>query len=63
MAQGHPTMRSIAIGRGEVLAVGEGSHDLDGFIGASTQVIDDPALTLLPGFIDTQVEGQTCGQL
>jgi len=53
MAQGRPTMRSIAIGGGEVLAVGEGSHDLDGFIGSSTQVIDDHALTLLPGFIDT----------
>jgi predicted amidohydrolase YtcJ len=53
MAQGRPTMRSIAIGGGEVLAVGEGSHDLDAFIGPSTQVLDDPALTLLPGFIDT----------
>ena len=53
MAQGRPTMRSIAIGSGEVLAVGEGPHDLDAFIGPSTQVIDDPNLTLLPGFIDT----------
>jgi predicted amidohydrolase YtcJ len=52
MAQGRPTMRSIAIG-GEALAVGEGSHDLDAFIGPGTKVIDDPALTLLPGFIDT----------
>jgi hypothetical protein len=53
MAQGRPTMRSIAIGGGEVLALGEGSHDLDAFIGPGTKVIDDPTLTLLPGFIDT----------
>jgi predicted amidohydrolase YtcJ len=53
MAQGRPTMRSIAIGGGKVFGVGEATHDLDGFIGASTQVIDDPALTLFPGFIDT----------
>jgi predicted amidohydrolase YtcJ len=53
MAPSRPTMRSIAIGGGVVLAVGEAAHDLDGFIGGSTQVIDDPALTLLPGFIDT----------
>ena len=53
MAQARTTMRSIAIGGGAVLALGEASHDLDGFIGSSTQVIDDPALTLLPGFIDT----------
>ena len=53
MAQGRPTMRSIAIGGGKILAVGDAAHDLDGFIGGSTQVIDDPTLTLLPGFIDT----------
>ena len=53
MAQARTTMRSIAIGGGAVLALGESSHELDGFIGSSTQVIDDPALTLLPGFIDT----------
>jgi predicted amidohydrolase YtcJ len=53
MAQGHPTMRSIAIAGGVVLAVGEAAHDLDGFIDASTQVIDDSTLTLFPGFIDT----------
>jgi predicted amidohydrolase YtcJ len=53
MAQGRATMRCIAIGSGKVLAVGEAAHDLDGFIGGNTQVIDDPALTLLPGFIDT----------
>jgi predicted amidohydrolase YtcJ len=53
MAQGRPTMHSIAIGGGKVLAVDEGPHDLDAFIGPSTQVIDDPTLTLLPGFIDT----------
>ena len=46
-------MRSIAIGSGEVLAVGAGPHDLDGFVGAQTKVIDDPGLTILPGFIDT----------
>jgi predicted amidohydrolase YtcJ len=46
-------MRSIAIGGGTVLAVGETSHDLDGYIGRTTQVIDDNSLTLLPGFIDT----------
>jgi predicted amidohydrolase YtcJ len=46
-------MRSIAIGGGKVLAVGAGPHDLDRFIGPGTQVIDDPGLTLLPGFIDT----------
>jgi predicted amidohydrolase YtcJ len=53
MAQARTTMRSIAIGGGAVLAVGEASHDVDGFIGSGTQVIDDPSLTLLPGFIDT----------
>jgi predicted amidohydrolase YtcJ len=53
MAPGRPTMRSMAIGGGNVLAVGEGAHDLDAFIGRGTRVIDDPGLTLLPGFIDT----------
>jgi predicted amidohydrolase YtcJ len=53
MARGRPTMRCIAIGAGEVLALSEAPHDLDGFIGRSTQVIDDPALALFPGFIDT----------
>jgi predicted amidohydrolase YtcJ len=53
MAQGRPTMRAIAIGGGNVLALGEGAHDLDSFIGTGTQVIDAPRLTLLPGFIDT----------
>lgn len=53
MAQGRPTTRSIAIGGGRVLAVGGAAHALDVFIGGSTQVIDDSALTLLPGFIDT----------
>jgi len=53
MTQGQKTMRSIAIGGGEVLAVGEAPHDLDAFIGGSTQVIDDLTLTLFPGFIDT----------
>lgn len=51
MAQGHPSMRSLAIG-GKVLAMSEAAHILDAF-DSSTQVIDDPALTLLPGFIDT----------
>jgi predicted amidohydrolase YtcJ len=46
-------MRSIAIGEGRVLAVGEGPHDLDTLVGKDTKVIDDPGLTLLPGFIDT----------
>jgi predicted amidohydrolase YtcJ len=46
-------MRSIAIAGGEVLAVGAAPHDLDGYVGAQTKVIDDPALTVLPGFIDT----------
>jgi predicted amidohydrolase YtcJ len=46
-------MRSIAIGEGRVLAVGEGPHDLDALVGKDTKVIDDPGLTLLPGFIDT----------
>jgi predicted amidohydrolase YtcJ len=46
-------MRSIAIGAGRVLAVGEGPHDLDALVGKGTKVIDDPRLTLLPGFIDT----------
>jgi predicted amidohydrolase YtcJ len=53
MAQGRPTMHSLAVGNGVVLAVGEAPHDLDGFIGAGTRVIDDPGLTLFPGFIDT----------
>jgi len=53
MAQGRPTMRSIAIGGGQVLALGEAAHDLDSYIGGSTQVIDGPTLTLFPGFIDT----------
>ena len=57
MAPGRPTMRAIAIGGGKVLAVGEAAHDLDGFVGGSTHVIDDPALTLLPGFIDTHTHG------
>jgi hypothetical protein len=34
-------MRSIAIGGGKVLALGEALHDLDGFISGNTQVIDD----------------------
>ena len=38
MAQGRPTMRSIAIGDGKVLRVGEATHDLDGLIGPSTQL-------------------------
>src|SRR5262249_61736967 len=46
-------MRSIAIGDGRVLAVGERPHDLDELVGKDTKVIDDPGLTLLPGFIDT----------
>jgi len=46
-------MRSIAIGEGRVLAVGAGPHDLDELVGKDTNVIDDPGLTLLPGFIDT----------
>lgn len=33
--------------------MGAAAHALDVFIGGSTQVIDDSALTLLPGFIDT----------
>ena len=53
MMQSRTTMHSIAIGGGAVLAVGETSHDLDGFIGSRTHVIDDTSLTLLPGFIDT----------
>jgi predicted amidohydrolase YtcJ len=53
MAQEGGPLRSIAIAGGEVLAVGAGPHDLDGFIGAKTEVIDDPGLTVLPGFIDT----------
>jgi predicted amidohydrolase YtcJ len=53
MAEAQTTMRSMAIGGGAVLAVGKGSHDLDGFVGSKTQVIDDTSLTLLPGFIDT----------
>jgi predicted amidohydrolase YtcJ len=53
MTQGSLPMRSIAIGGGKVLAVREAAHDLDSFIGGKTQVIDDPTLTLLPGFIDT----------
>jgi predicted amidohydrolase YtcJ len=46
-------MRSIAIAEGQVVAVGEGPHDLDGLVGKDTKVIDDPGLALLPGFIDT----------
>jgi predicted amidohydrolase YtcJ len=46
-------MRSIAIGGGKVMAVAAGPHALDGFIGGGTKIIDDPALALLPGFIDT----------
>jgi predicted amidohydrolase YtcJ len=53
MAQGSQTMRAIAIGAGRVLAVGGAAHDLDGYIGNGTRVIDDSTLTLLPGFIDT----------
>jgi predicted amidohydrolase YtcJ len=53
MAQGPAEMRSIAIGGGKILSVGQAVHDLDGLIGSQTQVIDDPSLTLLPGFIDT----------
>src|SRR5215472_13360869 len=53
MAQGGQTMRAIAIGGGRILAVGMAAHDLDGYIGSGTQVIDDSTLTLLPGFIDT----------
>src|SRR5262249_54953437 len=45
--------RSIALGGGKVLAVGKGPHDLDALVGKDTQVIDDPSLTVLPGFIDT----------
>ena len=32
-------MRSIAIGEGRVLAVGEGLHDLDALVGKGTKVI------------------------
>ena len=45
--------RSIAIGGGKVLALGKGPHDLDALVSKDTKVIDDPGLTLLPGFIDT----------
>jgi predicted amidohydrolase YtcJ len=53
MGPTHKPMRSIAIGEGRVVAVGEGPHDLDALVGKDTKVIDDPGLTLLPGFIDT----------
>src|SRR5215472_9754689 len=53
MGQERMPMRSIAIGEGRVLAVREGPHDLDELVGKDTKVIDDPGLTLLPGFIDT----------
>jgi predicted amidohydrolase YtcJ len=53
MAQDGEPMRSIAILGGKVLAVGAAPHDLDGYVGKGTEVIDDPGLTILPGFIDT----------
>ena len=53
MGRDRTPMRSIAIGDGKVLAVGKGPHELDALVGKDTQVIDDPGLTLLPGFIDT----------
>ena len=53
MAQKHEAHRSIAIRDGRVMATARDPHGLDGFISASTIVIDDPTLTVLPGFIDT----------
>jgi predicted amidohydrolase YtcJ len=53
MGRDRAPMRSIAIGGGKVLAVGEGPHDLDRLVGGETRLIDDPGLILLPGFIDT----------
>ena len=53
MGRDRTPMRSIAIGDGQVLAVGKGPHELDALVGKDTQVIDDPSLTVLPGFIDT----------
>jgi len=45
--------RSIAIRDGWIVAIAPDAHDLDDLIDKTTQVIDDPDLTLLPGFIDT----------
>ena len=42
-------------GQGErIVALAAARHGLDNLIGAGTRILDDPSITLLPAFIDTQ---------
>ncbi|HEX6446097.1 MAG TPA: amidohydrolase, partial [Streptosporangiales bacterium] len=48
-------VRSLAVRDGRVLAVGREPGDLDDLAGATTTVLDDPGLHVLPAFHDTHV--------
>jgi predicted amidohydrolase YtcJ len=53
MTSQNEVYRSLALRDGRIVALDKGAHGLDGLISQSTIVVDDPALTVLPGFIDT----------
>jgi predicted amidohydrolase YtcJ len=53
MAQDRAVYQAIAIRDEWIVAVSQGSHGLDGLIGADTRVLDAPDLTILPAFEDT----------
>ena len=53
MTPPYPVHRSIAIRDDRIVAIGSAEHELDDLIDDRTRVVDDPELTLLPGFIDT----------
>ena len=53
MAQHRAVYQAIAIRDEWIVAVSQGSHGLDGLIGADTRVLDAPDLTILPAFEDT----------
>ena len=53
MAEDRKVYRSIALRDEWIVAVSEDPHGLDGLISASTHVVDEPGMTIIPAFDDT----------
>jgi predicted amidohydrolase YtcJ len=50
-----PRARSLAVGGGRILAVGQLDHDLDDLQGPTTRVIELSGAAVVPGFVDAHV--------
>src|SRR5215831_19755632 len=50
-----PRARSLAVGGGRILAMGELDHDLDDLHGPATRVVELEGAAVVPGFVDAHV--------